>query len=160
MTVISAKRCGKQKKWFLYLRCVSDIMEPFSQLHSTPLCVFYCMLEAGKPKSTDWVLESPPVFQKWKHCLEARSEVEWSGHIGFFLVAVIAEVKWLVPRFVLLRGRSWDTCFVSINQGRGSLALEPTMLAQFPDRCISVEATWSWSQQLRQGLPKSSSSWS
>lgn len=65
--------------------------------------MFYCMLEAGKPKSTDWVLEAPPIFQKWKHYLEARSELEnvfplWAdkndlGALVFFLVAVIAEVK-------------------------------------------------------------------
>lgn len=51
-----------------------------------------------------------------------------------------------------------DMRSLAINQGRGSVVLEPTVVAQFPDLCLSAEGTWSWSQQLGQGLPEAPSS--
>lgn len=69
---------------------------------------------------------------------------------AFFLAAMITEVQGLLPSVVLQRGRLWDICFVVINRGRCSVALEPTVAAQLPRLCISAEAAWSWSQQLGQ----------
>lgn len=148
-------------------KCGSCILGLFLTLWtgSIPLlcaCFIDCMPEAGKPKSTDWVLESP-LFPKWKHCLEAGSEVEnvlspCTGNNSLFLAAMIAEGQGLLPSFVLRRGWLWDICFVVINQSSCSVALEPTVRAQFPSLCISAEAAWFWSQQLGQRLPQSSSS--
>lgn len=49
--------------------------------------------------------------------------------------------------FCITERKVMHICSLAINQGRGSVALETTAVTQFPDLCLSAEATWSWSQQ-------------
>lgn len=85
------------------------------------------------------------------HCWKARSAVEnvfpfsalgsiCCEHL-FFPIVVIAEVqRWI---FRIIERKVMDICYLAINQGRGSVALETTAVTQYPDLCLSAEVTWS-----------------
>lgn len=45
--------------------------------------------------------------------------------------------------FCIIERKVMDICYLAINQGRGSVALETTAVTQYPDLCLSAEATWS-----------------